>query len=42
MAVKKSITEKSVVFKTPTPQQQKNLRAGFIEKGFTKDMVYIA
>ena len=42
MGMKKRISEKSEVFNALTPQEQKVLQAGFIEKDFNKDMVYIA
>lgn len=42
LGIKKRIAEKSAIFENLTPHQKKNIRSGFIEKEFTKDMVYIA
>lgn len=40
--VSSRIQEKSTAFATLTPEQQKMIRAGEIETGFTSEMVYMA
>lgn len=36
------INEKAAVFATLTPEQQTDIKAGVIERGYTTDMVYMA